>query len=206
MSLINGIEPDTSNAPLSESYRKWMLTLLWLLSILPLIFFFYDQSFEDISVSTQFPVKDILRRQPSQIEELPHKPQGSIMVEILTPEKADLSSGETLTLTGRFTILNDLKEARFQWIIPDKAVEAVDGELEGELGNLLSGDQQEVQMVVRPLSSEDFQIHFEVYGWVNGERRGNITQFHSSSLKSTVSPFNQKMQFQFKGKRPRIIF
>jgi len=90
------------------------------------------------------------------------------------PEKA----GDVFVLRGFVSSEKELRDVEFKWSIP-AGLELVNGTAAGQISILKAGQPAEVQLTLRSLASENYQVHLIAAGADKGLRFADSAQYNT---------------------------
>lgn len=91
-----------------------------------------------------------------------------------TPENA----GDVFVLRGLVSTEKDLRDVEFKWSIP-AGLELVNGTTAGYISILKAGEPSQVQITLRTLASQNYQVHLITGGADKGVKFGDSAQYNT---------------------------
>ena len=105
---------------------------------------------------------------------------GNLIVTFDSPTE-NPAAGE-LIVSANITATTDLKDLKYDWLLPE-GVSLSKGAPSGDLGTLSEGSDAIIEVSLAIPSSDNKQVHLQVYRMVDGEKMGQVAQSNTLDQK-----------------------
>lgn len=138
-----------------------------------------QQGEESMSSHSQITKKEMLLGEvKSPILRHTSKVRGPLNAKIELLGAVPENAGDVFVLRGFVSSERELRDVAFKWSLP-AGLELVNGTTAGYISILKAGEPAEVQLTLRTLASENYQVHLITGGTDKGVKFGDSTQFNT---------------------------